>query len=62
MVKTELLVYTNLRKANHWQNIVNFHQDFTARTNSDYFKGQTDKGLFCWPNQGILKGEVSLYN
>ncbi len=28
---------------------------------SGLFQGQTDMGLFYGPNQGILKGEVSLY-
>ncbi len=40
---------------------VNYHQDFMASTSSDFFRGQMDRGLFYWSNQGILKGEVSLY-
>jgi len=28
----------------------NFHQDFVASTHTDFFQGQTDRGLFYWPN------------
>jgi hypothetical protein len=30
--------------------LVNFHQDFVASTHSDFFQGQTDRGLFYGPN------------
>ncbi len=30
--------------------VANFHQDFVANRHSDFFQGQTDRGLFCWPN------------
>jgi hypothetical protein len=29
---------------------VNYHQDFVASMHSDFFLGQTDRGLFNWPN------------
>ncbi len=28
----------------------NYHQDFVASMNSDFFQGQMDRGSFCWPN------------
>jgi hypothetical protein len=51
IVRPELLVKNPLRIANNYQAIVvNFHQEFTARVHSNFFQGQTDGGLFYWPN------------
>ncbi len=37
--------------ANNQQNIgFNFHPDFGACWHSNFFQGQTDRGLFYWPN------------
>ncbi len=33
---------------------VNFHQDFMARMYNNFFQEQTERGLFYWPNQGML--------
>jgi len=30
--------------------VVNFHQDFIASKHSNFFQGQTDRGLFYGPN------------
>jgi hypothetical protein len=39
---------------NNQQNIViNYHQDFVASMHTDFFKGQTDRGLFFWPNHSL---------
>ncbi len=46
---------------NYQKNIVTFHKDFVASTQSDFFQGQNDSGLIYWSKQGILKGEVLLY-
>ncbi len=43
---------TSLMYRQHEQNIViNFHQDFVDSIHSDFFQGQTDRGLYYWPNQ-----------
>jgi hypothetical protein len=46
-----LLVYNPIWITNNQQTVViNFHQDFEASTHYDFFKGQTDRSLFFWPN------------
>jgi hypothetical protein len=51
LVRPEVLVLNPLWIMNIQQNIVvNFHQDFEATKHSDFFQGQTDMGLFYWPN------------
>ncbi len=45
-VMPELLTFNLLRMANNEHTIViNFHQDSTAIIHSDFFIGQTDRGL-----------------
>ncbi len=38
---------------NQWNNVIKFHQDFTASIHSNYFQGQTDRGISYWPNYSV---------
>jgi hypothetical protein len=50
-MRSKLLVKNPLWVANNQRNfVVNFHQDIVASMYSDSFQGQTDGGLFYWPN------------
>jgi hypothetical protein len=50
LIRPELLAQNPLGITNNRQNIFHFSQDFVANTHSDFFKGQTERGLFYLPN------------
>ncbi len=59
-MRPELLVYNPSWIANNQRNIViNLRQGFVASTHSDFNQGQTDTGLFYWPN---ITGKLSWLN
>jgi len=46
-----MLVFNSLQITNNQQNIVvDFHQDFEARTHVNFVWGQVDRGLLYWLN------------
>ncbi len=50
-MRPELLAKNTLLISNNQRTIgVNFHRDFVASQHSNFFWGQTDKGLFYWLN------------
>jgi hypothetical protein len=43
---------------NQCTTVIKYHQDFKANMHSNFFHGQTDRGLIYWPNQeSLTEGE-----